>query len=74
MSCRAKLFPLPPTIRDYCRGSGVLIHPVYLAYFDPIQGPQPADCVREGDHGDWHTDGRGTWWHATEWDIIRVHG
>jgi hypothetical protein len=60
--CGAPLLPLPPCPRDYFRGSGIAVHPAEIAYFDPLQGPQPARCAREPHPGSpWHWDGRGTW-------------
>lgn len=58
-SCSAVLFPvasgLPLPVEP--------VHPLDVAYFNPVQGPCPAVCAREP-HPDspLHWDGRGTWW------------
>lgn len=61
-SCGAKLFPLPPSPREYFFGSGIAVGPYDIGYFARLQGPRPAECAREPHpEGTWHREG-GTWW------------
>ena len=62
-SCGAGLFPLPESPGKAVALTGIPVHPSYLPYCAPVQGPAPAFCAREPHPGSpWHWDGRGTWW------------
>jgi hypothetical protein len=66
--CDARLFPLPRNvIRDLVVWAGEPVHPRVIPYTtgDFVQGPQPAECVRPGEHTH-HWDGKGTWWQADD--------
>lgn len=69
--CDAQLFPLEPP-RDLVSlvvygswASGLAVHPLLAPYGPghPVYGPQPAVCVRDGEHI-YHWDGKGTWWES----------
>lgn len=62
-TCRAELYPLPSNVlRDFVVWAGEPVHPDLIPHLAPVQGPQPARCIRDHPGSPWHWDGQGTWW------------
>lgn len=56
--CGAWLLPLPPRLPPLAEP----VHPSYMVYFDPPQGPRPLACLLEPHQEEtWHWND-GTWW------------